>query len=114
MPVTIDLEYLIDFLNELRAAGFDVSTQRYIAAQDLLIALAANGNLPEDPRSLRTLLAPIVCSSPREQENFHRLRKQIGPLRLYGIFSSSIQFRIRLGRFRNPKRGHKRKHALAA
>ena len=72
MPVTIDLEYLIDFLNELRAAGFDVSTQRYIAAQDLLIALAANGNLPEDPRSLRTLLAPIVCSSPREQENFYR------------------------------------------
>ncbi|HEX7333937.1 MAG TPA: hypothetical protein VF290_20705 [Pyrinomonadaceae bacterium] len=72
MPVTIDLKYLIDFLNELRAAGFDVSTQRYIAAQDLLIALAANGNLPEDPRSLRTLLGPVVCSSPREQENFYR------------------------------------------
>lgn len=72
MPVTIDLEYLIEFLNELRAVGFDVSTQQYIAAQDLLIALAANGHLPEDPRSLRTLLAPVVCSTPREQESFYR------------------------------------------
>lgn len=72
MPVTIDLEYLIEFLNELRGVGFDVSTQQYIAAQDLLIALAANGHLPEDPRSLRTLLAPVVCSTPREQESFYR------------------------------------------
>jgi hypothetical protein len=72
MPVTIDFEYLIGFLNELRAVGFDVSTQQYIDAQDLLIALAANGYLPEDPRSLCTLLGPIVCSTPREQENFYR------------------------------------------
>ena len=72
MKVIIDLDYLIDFLNELRALGFDVSTQQYIAAQNLLIALAAGGQLPDDPHALRTLLAPIVCSSPREQDSFYR------------------------------------------
>jgi len=72
MQVVIDLEYLIELFNELRAIGFYVSTQQYIAAQDLLIALAANGQLPENPHALRTLLAPIVCSSPREQETFYR------------------------------------------
>ena len=67
-----DLEDLIEIISDLRALGFDIGTQQYIAAQDLLIALAANGELPASPRGLRTWLAPILCSSPREQENFYR------------------------------------------
>src|SRR5687768_9383951 len=67
-----DLDDLIEIISDLRALGFDIGTQQYIAAQDLIIVLAANGELPTSPRGLRTWLAPILCSSPREQENFYR------------------------------------------
>src|SRR5882724_3429784 len=68
----LDLSHLVNLIDELRAAGYDISTQQYIGAQNLLIALAARGELPRDLRSLRTWLAPVICSSPREQENFYR------------------------------------------
>src|SRR5258708_8848285 len=71
-PANLDLQNLVDLIDELRAAGYDISTQQYIAAQNLLIALAARNELPRDLRSLRTWLAPVICSSPREQENFYR------------------------------------------
>jgi PASTA domain/PKD domain len=67
-----DLDDLIEIISELRALGFDISTQQYIAAQNILIVLAANGEMPANPRALRTWLAPILCSSPREQDNFYR------------------------------------------
>ncbi|HJZ79697.1 MAG TPA: carboxypeptidase-like regulatory domain-containing protein, partial [Pyrinomonadaceae bacterium] len=72
MAVNLDIQNLIDLIDELRYAGYDIGTQQYIAAQNLLIALAARGELPQDLRSLRTWLAPVICSSPREQENFYR------------------------------------------
>ncbi len=68
----IDVDDLIEFIDELRLAGYDISTQQYIGAQNLLLALAANGHLPSDPRALQTWLAPVLCSSPREQNNFYR------------------------------------------
>jgi len=68
----IDVDDLIEFIDELRLAGYDISTQQYIGAQNLLLGLAANGHLPPDPRALHTWLAPVLCSSPREQENFYR------------------------------------------
>lgn len=68
----IDVGDLIEFIDELRLAGYDISTQQYIGAQNLLLALAANGHLPSDPRALHTWLAPVLCSSPREQNNFYR------------------------------------------
>src|SRR5258708_7778675 len=71
-PANLDLQNLVDLIDELRAAGYDIGTQQYIAAQNLLIALAAGGELPRDLRSLRTWLAPVICSSPREQESFYR------------------------------------------
>lgn len=70
--VTFDLNSLIELMDELRLAGYDIGTAQYIAAQDLLIELAARGQMPADPRQLRTWLAPIVCSSPREQDTFYR------------------------------------------
>jgi hypothetical protein len=63
-------EALINLADELRQAGYDVGAQQYIAAQDLIIALVAHGRLPEDPRRLTTLLAPIFCSTPGEQADF--------------------------------------------
>ncbi|HEX4949769.1 MAG TPA: hypothetical protein VFZ34_24100, partial [Blastocatellia bacterium] len=71
-PTGYLVEHLIDLAEELRLAGYEISTQQYIAAQDLLIALAARNHLPTDPQRLRTLLAPLFCSSPSEQEDFYR------------------------------------------
>lgn len=69
---TFTLEQIIALAEELRRAGFDLGTQQYVAAQDLVIALAAHNRLPADPRRWQTLLAPIFCSSPAEQEEFAR------------------------------------------
>jgi hypothetical protein len=68
----MDIEDLLRFIDQLRLAGFDISTQQYVAAQNVLIGLAAHGCWPTDQRALRTWLAPIICSSPHEQENFYR------------------------------------------
>ena len=71
MPVpNIQLEDLLALAETLRGAGFAVGTQQYIAAHELLIALAARGQLPEDPNKWRTLLGPIFCSSRRERKEF--------------------------------------------
>jgi hypothetical protein len=64
-------EALIEFLEELRLKGYNISTIQYMAVQNLLIALAAQGQLPDDPKKLSTLIAPIVCSSPDEQDEFY-------------------------------------------
>ena len=64
-------EDIIDLAEELRREGFDLGTQQYVAAQDLLIALAAHNRLPANPRDWRSLLAPIFCSSPAEQDEFY-------------------------------------------
>src|SRR5262245_11345400 len=73
MPApAIQLEDLLDLAEELYGAGFNLSTQQYVAAQDLLILLAAQGQLHADPYTWRTLLAPVFCSSPREQEDFYQ------------------------------------------
>jgi formylglycine-generating enzyme required for sulfatase activity/uncharacterized protein with von Willebrand factor type A (vWA) domain len=66
----VQLEDLLALAQTLRDAGFALGTQQYIAAHELLIALAAQGRLPADPLQWRTLLAPIFCSSPREQTEF--------------------------------------------
>jgi hypothetical protein len=68
---TLELEDLVRLIDDLRLAGYDVGTQQYINAQRLLLALAAHGRHPERPQDLRPLLAPLFCSSPREQESFY-------------------------------------------
>ena len=68
----IEIEDLLRFIDQLRRAGFDISTQQFAAAQNVLIALAVHGSWPDELRALRTWLAPVICSSPQEQENFYR------------------------------------------
>lgn len=65
-------EELFELIDEFRRLGHGISPEQYIAAQDLLVALAAQGLLPSHPAKLRTLLAPILCSTPKEQEYFYR------------------------------------------
>jgi formylglycine-generating enzyme required for sulfatase activity len=71
--MTFTLEQIIELAEELRDAGFDAGPRQLVAAQDLMIALAARGALPDEPRRWRTLLAPIFCSTPAEQERFYLL-----------------------------------------
>ncbi|MGH7450267.1 MAG: hypothetical protein ACRENG_02905, partial [bacterium] len=67
---------LIAFIDGLRRDGYNIGTEQYVAAQDLLLALAANGQWPHSARRLKTLLAPILCTSPKEQEDFYYRFKQ--------------------------------------
>ncbi|MDM8564091.1 formylglycine-generating enzyme family protein [Candidatus Halobeggiatoa sp. HSG11] len=61
---------LITLIDDLRFAGYNIGATQYIAAQDLVLALAARGELPSDLSELRMLLAPILCHSPQEQAEF--------------------------------------------
>lgn len=61
-----------DFLDELRIRhGFNIGLEQYIATRDLLLALAAHRSLPESDGDAADYLGPILCSSARDQENFH-------------------------------------------
>jgi WD40 repeat protein/tetratricopeptide (TPR) repeat protein len=61
---------LPDLIDELREAGYPIGIDQYVAAQDLLLALAGRGALPDDPGRYRTLLGPIFCKSAQQQEDF--------------------------------------------
>jgi hypothetical protein len=58
-------------MDELRLTGFNIGTEQYLAAQNLLLSLAAQGSLSAEPRKLKTWLAPVLCASPKEQETFY-------------------------------------------
>ena len=67
----LDNQELFHFIRALRSAGYEISTTELMAAQDLLVALAAHGKLPSQLAELRTLLMPVLCHSPKEQEEFN-------------------------------------------
>jgi len=71
MMQTLGLEDLIRLVDDLRLAGYDIGTQQYIDVQRLLVALAAHGRHPPRLLDLPSLLAPVLCSSPKEQEKFY-------------------------------------------
>jgi hypothetical protein len=58
-PIWLDPDLLTDFIDELRESGYRIGVSQYIAVQDLIVALANQGKLPDNPERLRTLLAPI-------------------------------------------------------
>ena len=61
-------ERLKSFLDELRKAGYNVGLSEYLAAQDMLLTVAAQPIL--EASKFRSLLGPILCTSKFEQENF--------------------------------------------
>ncbi len=73
-----DLRYeeLAEFIYGLRRSGFRAGPHQYASAHRLLLALAAHEPIRNDPRRLATYLAPVLCSSPTEQEEFYRLFDQ--------------------------------------
>jgi hypothetical protein len=71
MPApNVQLDDLLALAKTLRDAGYAIGTKQYIAAHELLIALAAQGQLPENPNKWQSLLGPIFCSSRLEQSEF--------------------------------------------
>ncbi|GGA38682.1 hypothetical protein [Okeania sp. KiyG1] len=72
-PGWLQPEKLIEFIDELRREhNYNIGVSQYIAAQELIIALSAKGEQLEEPQRLRSLLGPLLCSSPVEQEDFQR------------------------------------------
>ena len=64
-------ENLVIFIDELKDAGFNIGVSQYIAAQDLVLALVAQGN-NLDHQHFKNMLGSLLCSSPKEQEDFRR------------------------------------------
>ncbi|NEQ73026.1 MAG: hypothetical protein F6K23_08020 [Okeania sp. SIO2C9] len=72
-PGWLQPENLIEFIDELRREhNYNIGVSQYIAAQELILALSAKGEQLEEPQRLRSLLGPLLCSSPTEQEDFQR------------------------------------------
>jgi len=69
-PGVVDPDALADFLDSLRRAGFRIGPEQHIAANDLVVALAAMGASDNDRERLGRMLAPIVCTNEREQAGF--------------------------------------------
>src|SRR3990170_6210082 len=70
-PDWLNPEGLIDFIDSLRDAGYNIGLSQYIAAQDLILALmAGSAESIDSPLRLGSLLGPLLCSSPSEQEDF--------------------------------------------
>ncbi len=68
-------EDLVDLGEELRRASFHLSTQQILAAQQVLDTLREVGEEVPHAR-LRTVLAPIFCTTPDEQRTFAPLYQE--------------------------------------
>lgn len=79
---------LLFFIDNLRRDGYNIGVAQQMACQDLLLALAAQGQWPQHSRRWKTLLAPILCGTPQEQaafyERFDEWWKQMEPPPLPG------------------------------
>lgn len=71
----ISSDLLMEFIDELHDAGYNIGISQYIAAHDLILSLTSQ-NLLLTPDRLGSFLGPILCSSSAEQEDFReRFRK---------------------------------------
>jgi hypothetical protein len=68
---SVNFDRLYDFLDGLQAGGYTIDPRQIMALSDLLMALIARGE-PLDDLSLKTLIAPLICTSPAEQHDFYR------------------------------------------
>ncbi|MCV6638838.1 hypothetical protein [Candidatus Albibeggiatoa sp. nov. NOAA] len=65
-------EQLLSFLTGLRQEGYIIGVGQLVAVEHLIFALAERGELPENPRDLKTYIAPLICQSPEEQVDFYQ------------------------------------------
>ncbi len=62
---------LLNFIDELRTRfGYNIGLEQFITVQNLILALTAQGRLPAKLADLQTFLAPVLCHSLKEQEDF--------------------------------------------
>lgn len=66
----LDPAALTNLLDELRAEGYNIGVDQYIAVNDLVLALAARGASLDNAQRLKSFIGPLLCSSPSEQETF--------------------------------------------
>ena len=64
------LEGLPDLLESLRAQGYGLGTRQHVAAHELIGSLFAHGGLPPTLLELDEWLAPLICFTPAQQEDF--------------------------------------------
>jgi hypothetical protein len=65
------IQKLLAFVLSLQDAGFDVSTHQYFAIHSLLLELLERGEWPRHTADLKLILAPLVCSTPAQQDEFY-------------------------------------------
>jgi hypothetical protein len=61
----------VHFLTELRSSGYSIGLDKVIAAHALLLTLKVRGLLPADRSRLKTLIAPVICTSASMQQEFY-------------------------------------------
>jgi len=69
------IDKLLIFIDKLRLLGYNIGTTQFILVQNLILSLAKQGQLPSLAQ-LKTLLAPILCHSPKEQQDFYQRFEQ--------------------------------------
>ena len=74
---------LLDFLESLRRDHYyNLGAGQFVDVQNLIFALAARGQLPEDVARLESYIGPLVCNTPAEQEHFgERFKKWVEDMR---------------------------------
>jgi hypothetical protein len=70
VPSWINSGDLADLIDQLKEAGYNIGVSQYITAQKLILALLDQEKALDLPENLSSLLGPIFCSSPTEQEEF--------------------------------------------
>lgn len=69
--VAIEIDRLFEFIDGLQTSGYKIDPRQIAALNQLLIMLVTRGeSLDELP--LKIMIAPLVCSTQLEQEDFYR------------------------------------------
>ncbi|NEQ42036.1 MAG: MFS transporter [Leptolyngbya sp. SIOISBB] len=67
----LDPNRLLEFVDQLKhEAKYNIGVSQYVAVQDLLFALVAQKYKIQQPSQLRTLIGPLLCNSPEQQQDF--------------------------------------------
>lgn len=69
--VAIEIDRLFDFVDGLQTSGYRIDPRQIAALNHLLVTLIAHGESPGE-LPLKTMIAPLVCSTPLEQEDFYQ------------------------------------------
>lgn len=64
-------EALFMFIYNLRHKGFNITPSQFITIQKLLLTLLKHDSNLVSFHQLKTYIAPIICSSPKEQASFY-------------------------------------------